>query len=246
MEVVEAKDIKPEKLSWLFYGRPRVGKTTIIGTFPPPIVITNFANENGAITLWGHPGVTIVKIERASDVEEFIKWVYKAQEERKAAGQDMFRTIAFDSLTSYVEMLRMEHITNGGTTKMPGILPFYAEWANKIVTLIERLRGLDAERIYTATASLNKDELDGSMHGGPDMFKSLEQRVPAKVDAVIFMEADTQRVGDTNQTQVVRTAWMTTHNGFIAGVRGYMGEPCVVSPSYRKLLAQMGKGPFTV
>lgn len=243
MEIIEAKDMKPERLLWLFYGRPRAGKTTIIGTFPPPILITNFGNENGAVTLRGHSDVSVAQIKKAADVDEFVNWLYKQQTERVAAGKPPFRTVAIDSLTSYVEMMRMEHILNGGTTKMPGILPYYAEWANKVITLIERLRGLDAEVVYTATASLNKDEIDGSTHGGPDMFKSLEQRVPAKVDAVIFMEADTTKDAE-GKTQIVRTAWLTPHNGMIAGVRGYVGEPFVEGPTYTKIHAQMGKALF--
>ena len=243
MEVVEARDMRPERLLWLFYGRPRAGKTTIIGTFPPPILITNFGNENGAVTLRGHSDVSVAQIRTAADLDEFIGWVYKQQEERVAAGKQPFKTVAVDSLTSYVEMLRMEHIRGGGTTKMPGILPDYAEWAIKVITLIERLRGLEAEVVYTATASLNKDEIDGSTHGGPDMFKSLEQRVPAKVDAVIFMEADTLK-NDEGQTVVQRTAWLTQHNGMIAGVRGYIGQPFVMNPTYAKIHEQMGKALF--
>jgi hypothetical protein len=243
LEIVEAKDIKAEKLTWLFYGRPRAGKTTLIGTFPQPICITNFKNENGAKTVRGHSGVTTVNIKQASDLDGYINWVFQQQEERPKAGLAPFKTVAVDSLTSYVEMLRMEHIQNGGTTKMPGILPYYAEWANKVITLIERLRGLDAEVVYTATASLNKDELDGSTHGGPDMFKSLEQRVPAKVDAVIFMESDTVKNAE-GVAVPQRLAWLTPHNGMIAGVRGYVGKPCVEAPNYAKLMAEMGAALF--
>lgn len=243
LEVIEAKSIRPEKLSWLVYGRPRAGKTTLIGTFPPPICITNFGNENGAVTLRGHSDVTVVTIKVASDVDRFVNWVFQQQELRAKEGKQPFRTVAIDSLTSYVEMMRMEHVASGGTTKMPGILPYYAEWAGKVITLIERLRCLDAERVYTATASLNKDELDGSTHGGPDMFKSLEQRVPAKVDAVIYMESDTEKTSD-GKTLVKRTAWLTPHNGMIAGVRGYVGKPFVESPSYAKIHGEMGEALF--
>jgi hypothetical protein len=244
MKVIEAKEILPEKLSWLLYGRPRAGKTTLIGTFPEPICVTNFANENGAVTLRNHPGVTVVQIEQASDMDEFVNWIFAEQERRVAEGKQPFRTVAVDSLTSYVEMLRVEHIQGGGTTKMPGVLPFYADWAHRIITLIERLRALDAERVYTATATLNRDELDGSTMGGPDMFKSLEQRVPAKVDAVIFMEADTARTGE-GQTRITRTAWLTPHNGMIAGVRGYVGQPFVLDPTYQKIHKEMGEALFS-
>lgn len=243
MKVIEAKEIRPEKLSWLIYGRPRAGKTTLIGTFPGPICITNFKNENGAVTLRNHSDVTVVDIEHASDVDEFIKWVFRQQEERPKAGKPPFRTVAVDSLTSYIEMLRMEHVESGGTTKMPGILPYYAEWANKVCVLIERLRALDAERVYTATAALNRDELDGSKYGGPEMFRSLEQRVPAKVDAVIFIEANTVAEAD-GKTQVMRIAWLAPHDGMIAGVRGYVGSPYVQDPSYTKIHAEMGEALF--
>ena len=61
---------------------------------------------------------------------------------------------------------------------------------------------------------------------------------------VIFMESDTVRT-EEGLTVPRRVAWLTPHNGMIAGVRGYVGEPFVLGPSYAKILEQMGKPLFT-
>jgi hypothetical protein len=222
VRVYEAKDIRRKYLSWLLYGKSRSGKTGLIGTFPPPICCTNFPNEDGIITMQGHSDVTVAHIETAKDMVDFPDWVFSQQAQRIAEGKKPFATVAVDSITSWIELLVKEHVALNGKIKIPTDLYLYDEWGMLIRTLIDRLRPLECEQVYTATASINKDELTGSTFGGPDMFKSLEKRVPAKVAATIYLEADTvtTEVAGIKRTLVKRVAHLAPWNGMTAGVRG--------------------------
>jgi hypothetical protein len=257
-KITEAKDMKRTNLSWLIYGKSRVGKTALIGTFPPPICVTNFPNEDGAITLAGHSDVTVYGVEGAKDMDPtpgsggFADWVASQQKERVAAGKQPFRTVAVDSLTSYIELLTREHVEKNGRIRVPTDLYLYDEWGVKIRALVDRLRTMNVELVVTATAAINKDELTGVQFGGPDLFRSMERRIPAKVAVTIYMEADsivteTVENGVVNKvTSVKRVAHLTPWNGMTAGVRGCIisGDGCIVSPTYSKIIEAMGEPLF--
>lgn len=233
-----ARDMTLGAMSWFIYGHPRVGKTVMIGTFKEPILLTNFANENGAAALRGHPGdVTIYDVETSQDVLDFPVWIVKKNAERAAEGLAPFATVAVDSLTSFLEMRQADL---GHALSLPRELPLIAEWTNDIIALIDRLRPLKAEKVYTSTLTVKEDRKTGAISSGPSLFRSLAGRVPAKCDATILLESNSVADG-AGGVRVDRMAWMTPHDGLPAGTRGYAGPPIIMSPSYGKIMAELGK-----
>lgn len=240
MRTYPAKEIKRGRMSWLIYGKSRVGKTVLIGTFRPPIVITNFPNENGVVSLMGHSDVTVYEIEKVEDAVSFPVWVFEENKRRAEAGLPPFGTVAVDSLTSWLELCQQEL---GRSLRIPSDLPLIAKWSQEITTTVDRLRPLDAEKVYTANLSLNKDEVTGEQHGGPDLFKSLAGRLPRKVDATVIMESGST-TGTNGVPVVARKVWLISKDGMPAGIRGAMGAPFVDNPTYAKILSEMGGALF--
>ena len=240
MRTYPAKDIKRGRMSWLIYGKSRAGKTALIGTFRPPIVITNFPNENGVVTLMGHSEVTVYEIEKVQDAVDFPTWVFEENKRRVEAGLEPFGTVAVDSLTSWLELYQQEL---GHSLRIPTDLPLIAKWSQEITLTVDRLRPLDAEKVFTANLSLNKDEVTGEQHGGPDLFKSLASRLPRKVDATVIMESGST-LGQGGIQIVTRKAWLISKDGMPGGIRGACGAPFVEEPSYSKILAEMGGALF--
>lgn len=250
IRVRKAKDIKVEHWSWLIFGRPRAGKTALIGTFPAPICVINPTNENGATTLRGHSGVTVIDVSSTSEIDEAIDWFYANGE------KEGFRTVALDSLTSVEELLRLES-PNWDKPKADQ-RPEYKVWAGKIVCWVDRLRAAPVESVFTATLSAVRDEVTGEMFGGPALFKSLEERLPAKFDATIYMETKEELVvpppqpgngGATAPRVPVRTVTRKAHlvpvSSIISGVRGCLNPKSVENPTYERIMAEIQQPLFT-
>lgn len=236
-KLYSAKSMKLGAMSWFIYGHSRVGKTALIGTFKEPIFLTNFLNENGAETLREHPGdVTIFDIENAKDVIDLPITVIKENERRASEGLAPFATVAVDSLTSLLELRQAEL---GHALSLPRELPLIAEWTNDIIALIDRLRPLQAEKVYTSTLTVREDRKTGAVSAGPSLFRSLAGRVPAKCDATILLESVSTVEGA--DVRVDRIAWMTPHDGLPAGTRGYAGPPTIHAPSYAKIMAELSQ-----
>lgn len=255
MKIYAAKEIQRKNLSWLLYGKSRVGKTALLGTFPPPILCTNFPNEDGIVTLANHSDVTVYGVEKAADMDPtpgsggFADWVIKQQVERVAAGLPPFRTVAVDSIKSWIELFTQEYVAEHGRIKIPTDLHVYDTLGGKIIATVDRLRTLGVELVLVTTAAINKDELTGGTFGGPDMFRSLERRLPAKVVATVYMDADSVTVDAPDgqkQTYVNRVAHLLPWNGMTAGVRGCVikGDGCVANPTYMSIMAAMGEPLF--
>lgn len=247
MRVYEATEISVDKSTWLIYGFSGVGKTALIGTFPQPICVTNFLNENGAKTIREHPGVTVVDIEASDDIEGWVNWVFKQQTERVERGLKPFATVALDSMTSCVELLTGEYVAKNGPIRIPTDLHLYDAWGTSMRTVVDRLRKLDAEIVVTTTAFDPNDTpkgKEGTRQGGPDLFRSLARRLPPKMDNTIYLEAETFEDAIDKTVRVRRRAWMVPHNGMTARVRGYIGPPYMDGATYAKIREQMKESLF--
>lgn len=234
-KVYAAKNIVQGRKSWFIYGHSRVGKTVMIGTFRPPILLTNFPNENGAETVANHSEVTVYEPETSQDIIDLPNWIAKENAKRVEQQLLPFGTIAVDSLTSWLELRQAEL---GRPLKLPSELHIIAQWTQDIVSLIDRLRACDAEKVYTATIQIREDRKTGVTRTGPALFQSLAQRVPAKVDATVLLESQTI-TDDKGQVRVERLAWFAPHDGMPAGIRGYAGPVVMANPSYGKILTEM-------
>lgn len=226
IRIYSASEIEMKHLSWLFYGRPGAGKTTLSGTFPGPILITNFLSEQGAKTLANHSSVQVVDVGTRGDMDEFIGYA--------VANHVKYRTIVLDSLTTLVDMLMRQFIAENN--KMPNFAQ-WADWKGQIFSMVDRLRNLPCEKVYTALLTARDQVMGEDKIGQPAMFKSLEEQLPGKMDAVIYLEAETDRDGFPTFFAY------PSGKGDISGrFRGIKPSGRIENPSGQKLFDLLKKG----
>lgn len=225
LKIRKAADIKMEHLSWLFYGAAGSGKTTLAATFPSPIAMINMVTANEAVTVHGHPGVDVLDVESPADMNDALAYVIN--------NTGKFKTVLVDNMTAFIEMIIR---SKKGRMSLEEWMPIGLD----VMNMIDRLRKLPAEIVYTAALGGVKDEVSsGLKHGGPVMFNWLEQRFPSKMDAIVYLESSS----DARGIPTFR-AYLSGFGPMIGRVRGSLPGGMIESPSYAKLIEKLSEPLF--
>lgn len=217
IKVYPATDIKLEHLVWLLYGLTGSGKTTLIGTFPSPIAHINFTQEKGAFTLRQHPKATIIDVTTPQDVKDAVEFV--------VANHTKFKTVAVDGISTWCEILYRDQAAKGKVE-----WNHWKNWKSLIFSVIERLRSLPLEVVFTAGTAAKDDEVTGITSGGPAVFGSLKAELPSRVEVYLLLESETDARG------YVKFRAYPSGKGPMGGrVRGTLPQAPIDSPNYKKI-----------
>lgn len=231
-DLKSAEGISIRDYTFLLYGQAGSGKTTMIGTFPKPILFFNPTAENSIRTLRRDPWTLYWDI---TDSVMFAEKINRA-EENIAKGNFPFRTVAIDSLSFVVDMLlterrRMQEERGRGLTQ--------ADWgvvANATREIIERIHSWPGcQKVWTAGVDTEKDDLTGDIEGYPKMFKTLQRTVWNVMDVVLYLEA-----GKTPQGKPAWYAYTARHRYYSARVRG-APVPAKVEPTFGAVMQLLEK-----
>lgn len=224
IRVYKATEIRLDQKSWLLFGPSGAGKTVMLGTFPRPILVMNPTSEQGVVTLKDHPDVTVVDVTTRADVKDGLE--YMIGEAPK------FRTIAIDSLTTVLEIFYRAARDKGRVEQSA-----WLDWGVEMLGIVERLRLLPCEKVYTATASfraapeLGQVEKKGETKAQPSLFRWLESRLPAKMELYIYQERQNDLDGSPRFM-----AFPAGKEGVDGRCRGMRPMPPIESPTYKKVM----------
>lgn len=236
-DLKSAADISSREYTFLLYGQAGAGKTTMIGTFPKPILFFNPVTENSVRTLRRDPYTLYWDISNSDMLIDKIN----VAEVNMTRGNFPFRTIAVDSLSFLVDMLlterrRIQELRGRGLAQ--------ADWglvANATTEIIHRINGWPGcQKVWTAGVDTEKDDLTGDIEGYPKMFKTLQRSVWNIMDVVLFLEA-----ARTPQGKPIWYAHTARHRYYSCRVRG-APVPGKIEPAFdvvMKLLETPLYGP---
>jgi hypothetical protein len=238
-----AADISASGYTFLLYGQAGSGKSTMIGTFPKPILFFNPVTENSIRTLRRDPRVYYWDITGLDMIVDKINVI----EESLAQGTFQFKTIAVDSLSFVVDMLLGERRRK---QEQHGRGLAQADWgivANTVMEIIQRINGWPGcQKVWTASVDTEKDDLTGDIEGYPKMFKSLQRSVWNIMDVVLYLEAGRAPNGKPSWN-----AYTARHRYYSARVRG-APVPGKIEPTFDAVMKLLEKplygpsGPETV
>jgi hypothetical protein len=128
---VDASAINFDRMKCCFYGDNGVGKTTLLGTFPKPLVLFSFepTRTGGVGSIANVPGITVFRRGRPEDVEvgdaEFstTKEAVEMARELRATRGGGFATVGVESGTS-LEWACLEELMAETDREMPATLLF--------------------------------------------------------------------------------------------------------------------------
>lgn len=213
-KVYSATEIKMQHMSWLVYGRSGSGKTTLLATFPGRLYVVNFVQERGALTLRGHPNCDVADVETPEDMNDALTYFI--------ANHTKYSTFAVDSITTFVDVLYQ----SVASRRKVDWKTDWTMWKNQVFGMVERIRKLPVECVYTATLSAIEDEVEPGKRGGPAMFKSLERDFPARMEAVVYLESEA-----TERGRPAFRAYLSGKTMMLGRVRGTMPQGVIEPPS---------------
>lgn len=151
----------------LVYGKPKIGKTTLISTLPNPLIISA---ERGLLSLRNLPtmvNVPVVEVHGMTEFNEVFKWCTESKEANK------FDSFAFDSVTEIAEVCLIEEkaktLAKAKGGKPNGFEP-YSELNAQMMHNFRQLRDTSNKHmLFIAQEEFDKDETSGMMQFRPVM-----------------------------------------------------------------------------
>jgi hypothetical protein len=193
VEILRMEDEKVEIRKWLLLGEPATGKTTMLATFPRPMLV--FSCDLGYSSLKGMKGVDVVKVQDRDvkkpnawrDFSEVFKGVNTTIFHEGEGGEKVeYKTIAIDGIGflghSVVNFILATNMASEMQIK---------DWGKLKRELNEVVKNgvLRAEYlVVTCLLGTDKDEITGEILYAPAVQGSAKDDLPAWFDAVLYTE----------------------------------------------------------
>lgn len=188
---------------FLLYGGSGTGKTVLASQFPGPVMFVStdegvMGGLLSAVSLKTKSNkllqIRLTSYSQLTNVYDQLARDFKA---------GVFKTLVIDSLTTLNKLIIRDIL--GMTAKE---VPVFQDWnlaAARMRTMINKVAGIGAHTVFTATEQVVKDEKVGSMMGLPNLPGKLAQEAPAGVDVVLRMKT---RMGYDPKTMKSRVTYL--------------------------------------
>lgn len=169
-QLIKANEVKEKStLNVLLYGAPGVGKTTFAATTPKPMILNLEHGEKSIMD----KDIDLANCETVNDIRDAVSH----------AINNGYKTLVFDSLTRYCEML-MDEIVKEDSKKKPQI-QHWGELNNRIKKMIWSLHKKDINTVLIA--HVKEFEEEGFLVKRPALNGGLMQAISGIVDVVGYL-----------------------------------------------------------
>lgn len=170
----------------LVYSESGMGKTTLCGTAPNPVILSA---EAGLLPL-KRLRIPVIKIKTVNDLTEAHKWLISSVEAQQ------FATVCIDSISEIAEV-----VLQNAKPQVKDPRQAYGEMIDKMSMVIRSFRDIHGKHVYMAAkAEPIKDEMSGALKYGPSMpGRQLGPQLPYFFDEVFAL-----RIGRTQDGTLFR------------------------------------------
>lgn len=207
-----------DKIKLLVYGESGAGKTIFATTFPTPIKIFDFDGKiSSAVNYWrGDTKLADMDADHLQPAgagdKPFVRFNTELTklEELAKKGDFPFKTVIFDSLTTYCESMLREVMRQHPETKRfdshTPVLQDYGIMNSHFKVFLSRMLQLPCHVVFTAHIQSEKDESTGALVRQPLATGKLPMLVPMMFEEVYRMFTktegqDVKRLLQTNNAQ---------------------------------------------
>lgn len=211
MNVIDltVKDVEPAFA--LVYGASGTGKTHLMGTLGALGKVLIIDIDKGIKTLRNAPdivkakytdNITVVSFDKFKDLDEAYQLVHANSPEMWSKKLGIKVTASFDWIAwdtwSELQWFMLEELRSKSADMTGSGLNFrqniqIQHWGmmtdlNKLA--IEKLRSCEVNQVFTMQEKLDKDEVSGTIYGGPAIHGKMVQEMPTYFDIVVHTYTD--------------------------------------------------------
>ena len=185
IQLMTTKGYASDSVKILVHGQSGVGKTTLIGTLPNPVVISA---EGGLLAL-ADLEIPYLNVTSMSELNEAYEWLLNSKE------ADQFQSVAIDSISEIAEVVLN---TEKKLTKDPR--QAYGALQEQMTDLIRAFRDLPKKHVYMSAKTEKATDENGRILYSPSMpGNKLGQMLPYFFDEVLALRVERDADGATHR-----------------------------------------------
>ena len=185
IQLMTTKGYASDSVKILVHGQSGVGKTTLIGTLPNPVVISA---EGGLLAL-ADLEIPYLNVTNMTELNEAYEWLLNSKE------ADQFQSVAIDSISEIAEVVLN---TEKKLTKDPR--QAYGALQEQMTDLIRAFRDLPKKHVYMSAKTEKATDENGRILYSPSMpGNKLGQMLPYFFDEVLALRVERDADGATHR-----------------------------------------------
>jgi len=185
IQLMTTKGYASDSVKILVHGQSGVGKTTLIGTLPNPVVISA---EGGLLAL-ADLEIPYLNVTSMTELNEAYEWLLNSKE------ADQFQSVAIDSISEIAEVVLN---TEKKLTKDPR--QAYGALQEQMTDLIRAFRDLPSKHVYMSAKTEKATDENGRILYSPSMpGNKLGQMLPYFFDEVLALRVERDADGATHR-----------------------------------------------
>ena len=185
IQLMTTKGYASDSVKILVHGQSGVGKTTLIGTLPNPVVISA---EGGLLAL-ADLEIPYLNVTNMTELNEAFEWLAGSKE------ADQFQSVAIDSISEIAEVVLN---TEKKLTKDPR--QAYGALQEQMTDLIRAFRDLPKKHVYMSAKTEKATDENGRILYSPSMpGNKLGQMLPYFFDEVLALRVERDADGVTHR-----------------------------------------------
>ncbi len=185
IQLMTTKGYASDSVKILVHGQSGVGKTTLIGTLPNPVVISA---EGGLLAL-ADLEIPYLNVTNMTELNEAYEWLASSKE------ADQFQSVAIDSISEIAEVVLN---TEKKLTKDPR--QAYGALQEQMTDLIRAFRDLPKKHVYMSAKTEKATDENGRILYSPSMpGNKLGQMLPYFFDEVLALRVERDSDGATHR-----------------------------------------------
>lgn len=177
---------KPRNLTWIIFGEPKVGKTTLAATFPRPLLV----DIEGGAAFIECPQFPLRSITGCTAHEA----LQKLYAELRDTAERTFYTIIFDTIDELWNVLARPYKKDG---KLP--LSQYQPLYDTFLGIVDAFRSLGMDVVFTSHVKHDTDEDGRATATDIKLPGQLQAMLTAKVDEIIYLTVTRRKIDEAGE-----------------------------------------------